>query len=83
MSFVDELDPGMLEPAGHERGEERARRLLSLLPAQFRRVLELRFLRGYSVKETAAELGVTVGHARVLQYRALRRAAGLDEGSAP
>ena len=54
---------------------ERAERLLSLLPDNFRRILELRFLRGYSVREAANELGVTESNARVLQFRALRKAA--------
>ena len=56
---------------------ERAQRVLSLLPDNFRRILELRFLRGYSVREAANELGVTESNARVLQFRALRKAADL------
>ena len=78
-AFEDELDAGGLDPGRGDRGEERARRVLALLPERLRRVLELRFLRGYSVKETADELGVSVGNARVLQYRALRSAAGLED----
>jgi RNA polymerase sigma factor (sigma-70 family) len=57
---------------------EHAERLLSLLPDNFRRILELRFLRGYSVREAANELGVTESNARVLQFRALRKAAELE-----
>ena len=57
---------------------DRAERLLSLLPDHFRRILELRFLRGYSVREAANELGVTESNARVLQFRALRKAADLE-----
>jgi len=49
--------------------------VLDGLPPNYRRVLELRFLRGYSIKETAAALGVTIGNAKVLQLRALRKAA--------
>ncbi|HEY4027714.1 MAG TPA: sigma-70 family RNA polymerase sigma factor [Candidatus Dormibacteraeota bacterium] len=63
-------------------GNEASRRaagLLSLLPDRFRQILELRFLRGLSVRQAAAEMGVTAGNARVLQHRALRRAAELDE----
>jgi RNA polymerase sigma factor (sigma-70 family) len=65
-------------PAGNEAGG-RAARLLSLLPDRFRQILELRFLRGLSVGQAAAEMGVTAGNARVLQHRALRRAAEIDE----
>lgn len=59
----------------------RADRILSALPDNQRRILTLRFLQGCSVKEAAAELGVTVANAKVLQHRALRRAAGLEQGS--
>jgi RNA polymerase sigma-70 factor, ECF subfamily len=54
--------------------------VLSALPARYRAVLELRFLRGYSIQETAAELGVTPENAKVIQHRALAKAAELTEG---
>lgn len=50
-------------------------RTLCALPANYRRVLELRFLRGYSLLETAGEMGKTVGGIKVMQLRALRAAA--------
>jgi DNA-directed RNA polymerase specialized sigma24 family protein len=40
----------------------------------YRRVLELRFLRGYSIRETALELGLSQANVRVMQFRALNRA---------
>jgi RNA polymerase sigma factor (sigma-70 family) len=49
--------------------------ILEGLPANYRSVLEFRFLRGYSIRETAAAMGVSVANAKVLQLRALRRAA--------
>jgi RNA polymerase sigma-70 factor (ECF subfamily) len=54
---------------------ERAMRILAKLPDNYRRVLELRFLRGYSIKEVAAELKATPGSVKVMQLRALRAAA--------
>ena len=48
---------------------------LNALPANYRRVLELRFLRGYSLREAAQEMGKTVGGIKVMQLRALRAAA--------
>ena len=54
---------------------ERAGRILARLPDNYRRVLELRFLRGYSIKEVAAELKATPGSVKVMQLRALRAAA--------
>lgn len=60
---------------------ERVTRILSSLPANYRKLLELRFLRGYTLKEVAAELGSTVGAVKVMQLRALKAAAkvGLTE----
>lgn len=60
----------------------RVEAVLSRLPLTYRRVLELRFLRGLSVRETARDLALSVSNVKVLQHRALRRAAGLD-GDAP
>jgi RNA polymerase sigma-70 factor (ECF subfamily) len=58
-------------------------RILALLPDRFRQVLELRFLRGYSVAEAAREMGVSNSNAKVLQYRALRKAAQVAGDLAP
>jgi RNA polymerase sigma factor (sigma-70 family) len=52
--------------------------LLAALPENYRRILELRFLDACSVREAAAALGVSVANAKVLQHRALRRAAALS-----
>jgi RNA polymerase sigma factor (sigma-70 family) len=75
---LEKLPPGALTTPPNSDASERAERLLSLLPDQFRRVLELRFLRGFSVREAANEMGVTESNARVLQFRALRKAAELE-----
>jgi RNA polymerase sigma-70 factor (ECF subfamily) len=52
-------------------------RILDSLPTSHRRVLELRFLRGYSLREVADEMGQSVGSIKVMQLRALRRAASI------
>jgi RNA polymerase sigma factor (sigma-70 family) len=57
---------------------DRVHEILERLPANYRRVLELRFLRGYSLKEVAAELDTTVGGVKVMQLRALRAAARVE-----
>ena len=59
---------------------EEAARLLSLLPDNYRRVLSLRFLDHLSIKEAAAEMGTSEGNVKILQFRALRRAAELAKG---
>jgi RNA polymerase sigma-70 factor (ECF subfamily) len=53
--------------------------ILEQLPEPYRRILQLRFLDACSVREAAAALGVSVTYAKVLQHRALRRAAQLLE----
>lgn len=58
-----------------EEGVERVRAVLEQLSDNYRRVLELRFLHGYSLKEVAAEMKSTVGAIKVMQLRALRAAA--------
>ena len=61
---------------------EKARRLLAKLPDNYRRILELRFLQAFSVREAAHEMGVSVANAKVLQHRALRMAAQMSEEEA-
>lgn len=56
-----------------------ADRILSDLPENYRTILRLRFLDGRTLKDAAAEMGVTVGNAKVLQHRALRAAAKVAE----
>ena len=53
----------------------RIRRVLTQLPPNYRRILELRFLERCSVREAAATMGISTANARVVQHRALRRAA--------
>ena len=64
-----------------EDGTETVQQILAQLSDNYRRVLELRFLHGYSLKEVAAEMNSTVGAIKVMQLRALRAAAKvrLDE----
>lgn len=63
-------------PSSRENTEAalRVEALLETLPDQYRRVLELRFLRGYSVRDTAQELGLSETNVKVIQFRALNRA---------
>ncbi|HET7466890.1 MAG TPA: sigma-70 family RNA polymerase sigma factor [Candidatus Dormibacteraeota bacterium] len=53
----------------------RVRQILDGLQPDHRQVLELRFLRGYSTREVARQMGKTVGSVKVMQLRALRKAA--------
>lgn len=60
--------------------EERVQRILALLPTHYREVLNCRFLLNLSIKETASHMGLTETNVKVLQFRALKRAADLKEG---
>ncbi len=61
-----------------EENAEYVQRILGQLSDNYRRVLELRFLHGYSLKEVAEEMSSTVGAVKVMQLRALRAAARMD-----
>lgn len=77
---VEEV-PGKLEST--EPSESSAKlvdELLAALPERYRRVLELRFLLGYSIQETARELSVTPENVKVIQHRALAKAVQVGEG---
>jgi RNA polymerase sigma factor (sigma-70 family) len=62
----------------NQQAEMRVQHLLSLLPERDRTILTLRYLQGYSAAEIAGALGTSAGHIRVLQLRALRRAAQVE-----
>jgi len=73
--------PAERDPFGVDsRPAERVRRLIQALPQREREVLTCRFLLGMSVRETAIKLGLTEGNLRIVQHRALKRAAALDAG---
>lgn len=44
------------------------------LPQRYKKVLTLRFLKGFSLKETASEMSLSLANAKVLQHRALKMA---------
>jgi RNA polymerase sigma factor (sigma-70 family) len=73
----DDVASAPAEVTGSDAAQRRIYDLLALLPVQYRRVLELRFLRGLSIREAAKEMRITADGTRVIQLRALRRAAEL------
>ena len=79
----DRMEDVPAEAPSNEVAAGRAQRILAALPERYRRILELRFLQASSIKEAAAEMGVSVANAKVLQYRALRQAAVADGRLAP
>ncbi len=68
-----------LSPANNG-AEEQVRRILQDLPAQYREVLTCRFLLNLTIRETALRMGLTETNVKVIQFRALKRAATLQNG---
>ena len=57
---------------------ERVQRILQALPDHYREVLNCRFLLNLSIRDTALRMGLTEANVKVLQFRALKRAADLE-----
>ncbi len=72
-SVVEQTDCGDLNP-GIEEVEQRAaiRELLRDLPADQRRVVEMRFVEDHSIREIAKQIGKSEGAVKQLQFRALQ-----------
>jgi RNA polymerase sigma-70 factor, ECF subfamily len=58
--------------------EGQVQRILEALPWKYREVLKCRFLLNLSIKATASRMGLTEANVKVLQFRALKRAAALN-----
>jgi DNA-directed RNA polymerase specialized sigma24 family protein len=54
------------------------KQILARLSERYREVLTYRFLLNYSVAETAAQLGLSEANVKVLQFRALKKAAEIE-----
>ena len=60
---------------------ERVREILQELPERYREVLTYRFLLNFSIRDTAVKMGLTEMNVRVVQYRALKRAADIEHAA--
>jgi RNA polymerase sigma factor (sigma-70 family) len=78
LEMVEDSVAAPFEQLDDEQALERVQRLLHVLPARERQVLYLRYLQGYTAAEVGRELGLSAGHVRVVQLRALRHAALLE-----
>jgi RNA polymerase sigma factor (sigma-70 family) len=78
-----EVAPAGDDPMPASDAGARAEAVLAELPPRHRRILELRFLEGCSIKEAARIMAISVANAKVLQHRALRKAGGVARGSGP
>jgi RNA polymerase sigma-70 factor (ECF subfamily) len=75
----DDLPDESGQEITHSNATDRVRNVLTQLPDNYRRILELRFLQAFSVREAAVQMGVSVANAKVLQHRALQMAARMSE----
>jgi RNA polymerase sigma factor (sigma-70 family) len=83
ITSIEDIEQGPMSPnseAAISVAPQRVAEVLDRLPDNYRRILELRFLEGNSIKESATELGISVANAKVLQHRALRLAAQVNDG---
>ena len=81
---ITSIDDDIEQPPESEEAistaPQRVAHVLDALPDRYRQILELRFLQGNSIKQSATELGISVANAKVLQHRALRLAAQVNDG---
>jgi RNA polymerase sigma-70 factor, ECF subfamily len=84
-SLEELLEAGWEGPANEEQAEfnvnpvERVQRILQALPEHYREVLHCRFLLNLSIRDTALRMGLSEANIKVLQFRALKRAADLEK----
>src|SRR5438067_8774759 len=71
--------PPTADVVRQEQAATRAGALLARLPEHYRAVLSYRLLEGLSVAETARRMGTSEANVKVMQHRALKRAAELRE----
>ncbi len=68
------------QEAMHETSKEtfkKVEKILLELPANYAKVLELRYLKEYSLEDCAKEMNTSIGNIKVLQHRALKKAGGM------
>jgi RNA polymerase sigma factor (sigma-70 family) len=80
ITSIDDIEQPPESEEAISTAPQRVAHVLERLPDNYRRILESRFLHGNSIKESAAELGISVANAKVLQHRALRLAAQVNDG---
>ncbi len=84
-SLESMLEQGWEEPSEEPAAlpsylpEERVRLILDRLPPHYREVLTCRFLLNLSIKETAEQMRLSEANVKVLQFRALKKAADLGD----
>ena len=84
-SLEELLDAGWEGPAEEEpvpvstTPAKKVEHILRVLPERYREVLTCRFLLNLSIKETALRMGLTEANVKVIQFRALKSAADIEQ----
>jgi RNA polymerase sigma factor (sigma-70 family) len=73
------LPPETARTGPSEANAELLEQTMRGLSDRYRRVLELRFLLGYTIQETATEMGISSDNVKVVQHRALAQAVSIAE----
>lgn len=81
---VDELQLAEIapQPDAGNRQESKARlveTILESLPERYAQVLDLRFLKGYTLSETANALRISIENVKITQHRALAKAVQIAD----
>ncbi len=74
LEILPDKEPVFDDEESIDRKEKKVEEILSGLGGDQQKVLELRFLKGYSIKETAEELELSESNVKVIQHRALKKA---------
>lgn len=74
-ALADKPDRTPLPADNHSGKSDLLADILQSLPENYRQILELRFIEACSVKEAAQAMGISQNYAKVLQHRALNKAA--------
>jgi RNA polymerase sigma-70 factor (ECF subfamily) len=84
-SLEELLDAGWEGPTEEEpvpistTPTKKVEHILHVLPERYREVLTCRFLLNLSIKETALRMGLTEANVKVIQFRALKSAADIEQ----
>lgn len=74
---LQDAAPGPEAMAVQHADSQTLRQAMAKLTEDYRLVLQLRFVEGFNVEQTARQMGKSVGATKVMQHRALRQLARL------
>jgi RNA polymerase sigma-70 factor (ECF subfamily) len=79
-SLTEDPEQALTAMRPESAAPQQAQQILAALPERYGLILQLRFLEGCTVAEAAQRMEISVANAKVLQHRAMRRAAEIAAG---